>query len=123
LSVRILAQRLLLSLIPLLNPPLSRPLSEADEGILSAFTPADSPPSISPNGLFRATSKRRLLAGFVDGRVTLEQVSSSDIEDVIISLTTKNSPTGKGDRLRILPFGAKTGTSPRELPDVRSARA
>jgi site-specific recombinase XerD len=43
-----------------------------------------------------------LLAGFLDGRVTLEQVKSSDIEDFMIYLISTNSPTTASVRFKSL---------------------
>ena len=91
-----------LSVIPPPNPLLSRPLSEADEAVLRAFARRLASVGKSERTIQSYVEAARLLAGFLDRRVTLEQAKSSDIEDFMIYLITTNSPTTASVRFKSL---------------------
>ncbi len=81
-----------LRLIPPPNPLLSRPLSEADEAVLRAFARRLASVGKSERTIQSYVEAARLLAGFLDGRATLEEARSSDIEDFMIYLISDEQP-------------------------------
>ena len=77
-------------------------MSEADEAVLRAFARRLASVGRSERTIQSYVEAARLLAGFLDGRATLEQVKSSDIEDFMIYLITTNSPTTASVRFKSL---------------------
>ena len=75
---------------------------EADEAVLRAFARRLASVGKSERTIQSYVEAARLLAGFLDGRVTLEQVKSSDIEDFMIYLIRAPSPTTASVRFKSL---------------------
>jgi site-specific recombinase XerD len=88
--------------VPAPNPLLSRPLSDADEGTLRAFARRLRSLGKSPRTIQSYLEAARLLAGFLDGRATLEDATSADIEDFIIHLIEAHSATTASVRFKSL---------------------
>jgi site-specific recombinase XerD len=88
--------------VPPPNPLLSRPLLEADEAILRAFARRLASVGKSQRTIQSYIEAARLLAGFLDGRVMLEQATTSDIEEFLIYLIGTHSPTTASVRFKSL---------------------
>jgi site-specific recombinase XerD len=77
-------------------------LSEPDEAVLRAFARRLASLGKSQRTIQSYLEAANLLAGFLDGRVTLEQVRSADIEDFMIHVIDKHSPTTAAVRFKSL---------------------
>jgi site-specific recombinase XerD len=88
--------------VPAPNPLLSRPLSEPDEAILRAFARRLHSMHKSPRTIQSYLEAARLLAGFLDGRVTLEEATTTDIENFMIHLIGTHSATTASVRFKSL---------------------
>jgi site-specific recombinase XerD len=88
--------------VPAPNPLLSRPLSEDDDAILRAFARRLRSEGKSERTIQSYVEAARLLAGFLNCRVTLEQATFGDVQDFIAYLITEHSRTTASVRFKSL---------------------
>lgn len=88
--------------MPAANPLLSVPLSEPDAATLRAFERRLRSQKKSPRTIQSYLEASRMLTGWLAGRVTLEAVTSADIEDFMISLLERHAASTAAVRFRSL---------------------
>lgn len=88
--------------MPAANPLLSVPLSEPDVATLRAFERRLRSQKKSPRTIQSYLEASRMLTGWLAGRVTLEAVTSADIEDFMISLLERHAASTAAVRFRSL---------------------